>query len=158
MKPSMILAIVLLTAIVLMTSFDLALMPTKPIQLSEQMAAGALFVCPVESSVWDTISNAMKLFLTPIKIGFLFATIVLIFVWAWAMYQNLLKDKFVRDAFKNPWAYTKLLFWAGIVMIMLIMTPNHFRTVHLINHPGEWILCEDNTPGAKAVHANMVTR
>ena len=158
MKPSMIFAIVLLVSIILMTSFDLTLAPTKPISLSDQMAAGALYVCPAASNTWDTISNGIRQFLTPIKVGFLFATMVLIFVWAWAFYQNLLKDKFVRDAFKNPWAYTKMLFWATVIMLMLIMTPNHFRTVHLVNNSGNWVLCENNTPGAKPVHANMVTR
>lgn len=79
-------------------------------------------------------------------------------MWSWALYQNLLKDKFVRDAYKTPWEFTKLLFWAVVIITMLTMTPNHFRTVHLDGASGDWILCDNNTPGARVVRADSVHR
>jgi hypothetical protein len=74
------------------------------------------------------------------------------------MYQNLLKDKFVRDAFKKPWAATKMLFWALVVVLLLVKTPNYFRTVHVDGTNTNWVLCESNTPGARAVRADAVHR
>ncbi len=158
MKPTMLFAIVLLAAIVLMTSFGINLSPTTPIKLSADVAANALYVCPAASNTWDMLSTGLRVFTKPAIIGFFFAVILLCFSWAWAMYQNLLKDKFVRDAFKTPWAFTKMLFWGTIIVIMLIMTPNHFRTVHVDGASGNWVLCESDTPGARAAPANSVRR
>ena len=158
MKPTMLFAIVLLTAIILMTSFNINLSPTQPIALSAADAPNALFVCPAASNTWDMLAQGLGQFTKPLIIGFFFAVILLCFAWAWAMYQNLLKDKFVRDAFKKPWAATKMLFWALVMVLMLVKTPNYFRTVHVEGARGDWILCESNTPGARAAPANRIYR
>ena len=158
MKPTMLFAIVLLTSIVLMTAFNITLSPTTPIVLPPNVAPDALFVCPTESNTWDIVAAGLNQFTKPLTIGFFFAVIMLCFSWSWAMYQNLLKDKFVRDAFKTPWALTKILFWALIIVLMLLKTPNHFRTVQVTGTNTNWVLCEENTPGAKAVRENTVHR
>ena len=80
----------------------------------------------------------------------------LIVVWAWAMYQSLLKDKFNRDKFIKPWSYTKMLFWAIMIVYILMMTPNYFRTVHVSGSTSNWDMCDGTMPGAKAVRASMV--
>lgn len=159
MKPSMIFAIVMLTAIVLVVSFDLQLLPTTPISLPDGMDSGnILYVCPAANSTWDSIANAMHSLLRPITIGFFFAGIVLLFVWAWALYQNLLKDKFDKASFTNPWGFTKLLFWAIVIVTLVTVTPNHFKSVHVTGLPDNYVLCENNTPGAHAVLSENVTR
>lgn len=156
MKPTMLFAIVMMTAIILMVSFGISLSPTTPITLAPDVAANALYVCPASSSLWDSLSHGLGQFTRPMIIGFFFALILLLFSWAWAMYQNLLKDKFVRDAFKSPWGFTKMMFWTVVIMLMLVHTPNYFRSVHVDGARGEWVLCDSNTPGARAAPANLV--
>ncbi|MBE6461795.1 MAG: hypothetical protein E7006_03055 [Alphaproteobacteria bacterium] len=156
MKPTMMFAVIMIAVIILMTSFDLSLTPTVPIKLSESVAPNALFVCPAANSFWDNLSQGFQILKKPALITFLFSFMLLIVVWSWALYQNLLKDKFNRDAFKKPWAYTKLLFWAGAIVLLLLYTPNHFRMVRITGVSGEWVLCENNTPGARAVRAAAV--
>lgn len=152
MKPTMMFAIILATAIVLMTAFNINLAPTEPIALSKSVEASALYVCPASVPFWEGLANGMSMLKKPLLIGFCFALTLLVFVWAWALYQNLLKDKFVRDAYKNPWAYTKMLFWAVAIVCLILYTPNHFRTVKVNGTNTNWVLCESNTPGAKAVN------
>ena len=158
MKPTMLFAIILMTSIALMSAFNITLSPTEPINLAADVAQNALYVCPVKDSVWTTIANAMSNFKRPMTIGFFFALTLLCFAWAWALYQNLLKDKFVRDAYKTPWSATKLLFWATVIISMITFTPDYYRTVHITGARGDWVLCENNTPGARAVNANAVHR
>lgn len=158
MKPTMLFVVVLLTSIILMTVFNITLLPTTPITLPPDAAANALYVCPAASNTWDMLSQGMVLFKKPLIIGFFFAVILLCFSWSWAMYQNLLKDKFVRDTFKTPWSLTKMLFWFVVIVLLLIKTPNYFRRVEVVGTNTNWILCENNTPGAQAVRADAVRR
>ena len=156
MKPTMMFAIMMLTAIVLMVSFDISLSSNTPIVLQDAVAPNALFVCPVTDSVWTKIAAGLAHAKRPLVIGFVFAAMILAAVWSWALYQNLLKDKFDRGAYKNPWAFTKLLFWAAVIVFMLVRTPDSFRLVHIDGANGDWVLCDNNTPGARAVHADKV--
>lgn len=156
MKPTMLYAIVLLVSIILMTAFDISLSPTVSVAVSDSVAPNALYVCPAASTTWDTLSRGFSQFTRPLIIGFLFAAMLLIFSWAWALYQNLLKDKFVRDAFKQPWAFTKLFFWAIVAVYILVMTPNYFRGVRLDGASGEWVLCDSDSPGRRVVRAESV--
>lgn len=156
MKPTMLFAIVMLTAIVLITSFDLQFGASTPVAVPESMAANVLYVCPVASGTWDAVARALMPFTRSITIGFLFAAMILMFSWGWALYQNLLKDSFKRESFKNPWAFTKMWFWAGVIVLMAALTPNHFREVHLTGSTSSYVLCDNNTPGARAVRASAV--
>ena len=156
MKPTMMFAVIMIAIIILMTSFDLSFVPNAPIKLSATVAPNALFVCPVAGSFWGKLANGFQVLRRPALIVFLFSIMLLIVVWAWALYQNLLKDKFSRDTFKKPWEYTKLCFWAGMIVILLLFTPNHFRTVHVTGIQGDWVLCESNTPGARPVREAAV--
>lgn len=158
MKPTMLFAIIMMTIIVLMTVFNITLSPTAPIKLAENVAQNAMYVCPITDNTWTEIATALSQFKRPLIIGFFFAIILLCFAWSWALYQNLLKDKFVRDAYKTPWAATKMLFWATVIMLMILKTPDHYRTVHVNGANGNWVLCENNTPGARAAPAKNVQR
>ncbi len=157
MKQTMMWAIMALTAIVMMSEFNLHLFPAaKTVSVSPSMAGTELYVCPAASSTWDSIAQTMGTFSDYIIIGFFFAVMVILFVWGWAMYQNLLNDKFDRKSFSNPWKYTKLAFWSAVIVLLLLATPNHFRRVNITGATGEWVLCENNTPGARAVRATAV--
>lgn len=158
MKPTMMFAIVMLTAIVLMTAFNINILPNEVNVISATDAPNALYVCPAASNLWDKLAEGFQILKKPLIIGFFFGLILLVFIWAWALYQNLLKDKFVRDAYKTPWAFTKLLFWGVVIVSLLLATPNYFRTVHLKGAPGNWVLCDNTTPGNRAVRADAVYR
>ena len=156
MKKQMMSAIILLTIIILMASFDFSLDGTPPIAVPADMQGHALFVCPAASSFWDSIAAGFSFFTRYVLMGFFFATIVLAFMWGWALYQNLLKDSFNKDAFTKPWGFTKLLFWAGIILLLVFNTPNRYRMVEVSDMPGEWVLCESTSAGAVAVSADSV--
>lgn len=163
MKPTMLFAIVMLTAIVMIASFGLQIAPTPPVQIPADMMGNVLFVCPAASSAWDSFATAVHPFTHYLTIMFFFATMILLFHWGWALYQNLLKDKFDRGSFTNSWKFTKFLFWAAVIIIVAVSTPNHFRRVYVVQqngekYPGEYVLCERDTPGALAVRANAVRK
>ena len=83
--------------------------------------------------------------------------LVLTFSWGWALYQNLLKDKFSADAYKNPWALTKAVFWMAVAFFILFQTPNYFRRVEVRGHGDNWVLCENTSAGARAVNPRALT-
>ena len=156
MKPTLLYAIIMLVAIVLMTTFGFSLSPDTTVAVSASDAPNTLYVCSAVSSVWDDLANGMIQLKRPLVIGFIFALMILIFLWLWALYQNLLKDKFMRDAFKTPWGLTKLYFWGIVIILMLMLTPNYFRSVRVDGMNRPQVLCESNTPGARPVPAESV--
>ena len=158
MKKTMVFAIVLATMIIIMTSFNLQLAPTPPLNIPESAVPNALYVCPAASSIFDPIRMGFAPFTRFFTILLTFTLIVLPFYWGWALYQNLLKDKFNRDSFKTPWAMTKVLFWATIIILIMIKTPNHFRTVYVRGDDTPYVLCESNSPGVRAVRSDAVYR
>lgn len=156
MKPTMLFALIALIMIVIVTSFDMQLAPSVALQIPENMAGQALYVCPSESQIWGSVSQMLRPVSHYITIVFFFIVMLLAFNWGWALYQNLLSDSFKKESFSKPWQFTKMTFWAGVVVLLLVFTPNHFRTVRVDGARGEWVLCESNTPGAVAVKAESV--
>ena len=156
MKKPMMSAIIMLTIVLLMAAFGFSLDGASPMVLDESMRGKALFICPAASGFWDTIANGFSQFYQYIMIGFFFAAIVLAFMWGWALYQNLLKDSFKREDFAKPWGFTKLLFWAIIIVMIVIHTPNHYRQVTVSGKTGNWVLCESTSAGRVAINADLV--
>ena len=158
MKSTMVTAICLLTAIIIVSSFGLQLDPVDvSSQIPDAVAANILYVCPVESTIWDPIAAGFSQFSKFFKVLLAACLIVLSFSWGWAFYQNLLKDKFDGDKYKQPWGLTKMLFWAVVVIFMLMMTPNYFRTVHVNGISKDFILCEVGDEGAYPVRADIIS-
>lgn len=147
MKPTMIFALAMVTLIALMASFDVHLGNIAPtIRVPENMLGDVLYICPAVSSGWDSAAEILRTIQTPITIAVFFAMTMLLFTWGWALYQNLLKDKFNRNMFLKPWGFTKLLFWAVVILLLATNTPNHYRAVHIRGVAGNFVLCENNTP------------
>ena len=157
MKKQMMFAIILLTIVLLMATFGFSLDGTPPKVLPATISGQALFVCPAASSFWDSMAHGFAHFGRYVLMFFFFVSIVLAFVWGWALYQNLLKDAFNRDSFAKPWGFTKLAFWAAIVMLLVFHTPNHYRLVEVENKAGNWVLCENTSPGAQVVNSKLVS-
>jgi hypothetical protein len=155
----MLFAIILLTVIILASSFGLHIMSIDSLyNLPDKVASHALYVCPVTSGVFDSIAIGLRPYTLYINMFFFFAVMLLFFAWGWGLYQNLLKDSFKKDTFKNPWVFTKMIFWVAVIMTILVWTPNHYRNIHLKGANGNWVLCEENSPGAKAVLSDAVKR
>jgi hypothetical protein len=137
----------MLTLVVLMTSFGVHLGDITPtVNVDENMLGRVLYICPAQSNGWDTAAEVLKGMQTPLWILAFFALTMLIFYWGWVLYQNLLKDKFDRNMFVKPWTFTKVLFWAMIILLLVTHTPNHYRTVHVRGFEENFVLCENNTP------------
>ncbi len=153
MQKRMVTAICLLTMIIIMSSFGLQLDPVEiPVQ-----SGNTLYVCPAASSIWDPIGTGFSQFSRFFKILLMSCLIVLTFSWGWALYQNLLKDKFDGDKYKQPWGLTKLLIWGIVIIYMLMLTPNYFKSVHINGDPNDYVLCEYGEENAREVPANIVT-
>ena len=123
--------------------------------------ADYLFVCPMSSHTWDAVAKSFDRLQQYISMFIVFVVIVLLFSWGWALYQNLLKDKFVADAYKRPWEITKMFFWATIVFVMAVMSPNHFRakiTGRSNGHETKWVLCEQTSANARAIPLSKIKK
>ena len=158
-KPGLLFAVSALALIILAAAFDFSFGGNTAVHLRSGINPDdMLYVCPVADNVWDSFAEAMSFGKKYIYMGFLFAGIILLFSWGWALYQNLVKDKFSADAYKNPWELTKMFFWAGVICTVLAMTPNYFRSVHvrIRGHETSWVLCENTSTDARAVNAGAV--
>ena len=159
-KPGLLFAVSMLALIILAVVFDLNFGGNTAVQLRPGMNLDdVLYICPVAEDSWSNFAEALSYGRKYIVMFFSFALFILMFSWGWALYQNLLKDKFSADVYKNPWELTKIFFWAGVIVTVLSMTPNYFRTVEVnINHTeSKWVLCENTSADARAVNAQTVT-
>ena len=157
-KPGLLFAISVFTIIIVAVSFNLNFGANPPIQLPEGVNPdNVLYVCPVENTTWNQVSQGLRFLARFAPLFFSFAGIVLVFSWGWALYQNLLKDKFVEDAYKNPWDLTKVFFWLVVVFTVAYMTPNHFREVNVRGSEEQWVLCDNTSDGARPVNYRAVT-
>ena len=157
-KPGLLFSVCLLAIIILATSFNMNFGGNPPVHLPNGVNPdNVLYVCPVADSVWDNIAHSLVLFKKYAYLLLFFAFIVLLFSWGWALYQNLLKDKFNDDAYKNSWNLTKAVFWTAIICSIFFMTPNHFRRVNVRGTNQQYVLCENTSTGAKATFSKNVT-
>ena len=156
MKKGLLYSIIALAAIVIVAAFHMQLGNIDSNLVSESAAGNVLYVCPGTSSAWDSVAFALRPFTNYIVAAFFFCIMLLAFGWGWQLYQNLIADKFKRDAFKNIWTYTKWTFWALVIAMLVLITPNHFRRVEITGHGDNWVMCDANMPGARAVRADAV--
>lgn len=157
-KPGLLFAVSVFTIIIVAASFHLSLGENTPIMLKSGINPDAvLYVCPATNSAWTQLSTGLHLLAKLTPLFFSFAGIVLLFSWGWALYQNLLKDKFVDEAYKNPWGLTKVFFWMAVIFTIFYMTPNHYRQVDVRGSDETWVLCENNSVGARPVPYKRVT-
>ena len=158
MKPVMLYAIIAVAAIAIVASFGFQLGNPPPV-VPASVADSVLFVCPMENLTWNSIAMGLYPFNRYIVGGFFFTAVLLLFGWGWELYQNLLSDKFKRESFKNIWGFTKIWFWALVIVTLLIYTPNHFRRVEITGASGDWVLCNASDlcdTGAPDCHARTV--
>lgn len=157
-KPGLVFAVCLFAIIILAVSFNMNLGGDAPVKLNSGInPENVLYVCEIKTdSIWHQISQSLHLLGKYATFFFSFAGIVLFFSWGWALYQNLLKDKFNADAYKNSWEITKVIFWIIVIFTVLFVTPNHFRNVEVRGHGDNWVLCDKASTGARPVNFRAV--
>lgn len=156
MKPGLGILIFILVAIILTVSFDLHIMNTVPLSVPGNMADKVLYICPATESNWHSVSTALAPFARYITLGYFLLCLMIVSMWLWALYQNLLKDKFLQDAFKKPWQLTKFAFWIGILLLLALNTPNSYRRIEVNGDPTEWVLCEATDENARWIDADQI--
>lgn len=156
MKKGLLYSMVILAAIVIVSSFNMQLGNITDHNIPESMAGGVLYVCPMADSTWDSVAIAFRPFTNYIIAAFFFGLVLLIFGWGWQLYQNLIADKFKRESFKTVWALTKWGFWAAVIVTVILYTPNHLRRVAVTGSNDNWVLCDATTPGSTPVPADAV--
>lgn len=156
MKPTMLFAIAMISVIVMVAGFHLHMGDITPYPLSPDMAANALFVCPAADGTWDSLGFGLRTMNKYLIMTFFGTALVLMFVWGWQLYINLIKDKFERASFTKVWQITKLWFWAAVIILLCVMTPNHYRRVRVDGDDRAWVMCETNSPGRVPVRASAV--
>ena len=156
-KPGLFIAVALFAIIILATSFNLNLGGNEAPTLKEGVNPDSvLYICPAAGGMWESLSKALHILNKYASVFFSFIGIVLTFSWGWAIYQNLLKDKFNEDAYKNPWSLTKAFFWLIIFFTILLMTPNRFRTVEVRGLSEKYVLCESTSDDVRVVSYKRV--
>lgn len=142
LKKGLVLSIVALAAIVIVASFHMQVSDAPSLNISESMAGNILYVCPSANPSWDSIAFAFRPFVNYIIAGLFFAMVILVFVWGWQLYQNMLSDKFKRESFKNVWMCTKIWAWGIVIVMLILITPNAFRRVEITGAGDNWVLCD----------------
>ena len=161
MKQTLLLSTLVIITIVVLASFGYVPAEWVGIKIpvhniSDSVAANALFVCPAASPVFDGISKAMLNYRNQITMIFFFFFMIFLATTAWGFYQNLIKDEFDQNKYLPAFFIGKWLFWISIVVMILMYTPNHFRTVKVTGSAEKWVLCESTSAGSRPVRANAV--
>ncbi len=157
-KPGLLFTVSLLAIIILAASFDMNFGGNPPVHLPSGVNPdNVLYVCPAtNTSAFAQLSTAFHAVGRYVYLFFAFFVLVLMFSWGWALYQNLLKDKFSTDVYKNPWDLTKAVFWGAVIAFVLYMTPNYFRHVEVRGHGTDWVLCENTSDGARPANFKAI--
>ena len=157
-KPGLLFIVSLAAIILLAASFHMDFGGNAPVHLPNSVNPDSvLYVCPATGDIWNQFSGILHSIGKYVYLFFAFVILVLMFSWGWALYQNLLKDKFSEDAYKNPWDLTKVFFWGAVIVYILFMTPNYFRTVHVRGSHADWVLCENTSEGARPTLSKNVS-
>ena len=157
-KPGLLFTVSLLAIIILAASFNMNFGGNAPVHLRAGINPdNVLYVCPATSDGWNQFSTGLHAVGQYAHLLFAFIILVLMFSWGWALYQNLLKDKFSADVYKKPWELTKSVFWGIVIFTVVYMTPNYYRTVHVRGARADYVLCESTSTGARAVNPSAVS-
>ncbi len=121
MKPGMVFSALAVIAIIVASSFGLHIFPIEPIHnLPDSVTSNALYVCPAASFTFDEIAKQISYIRNSLMIVFFFVFMIIIAMTGWALYQNLLKDKFEEKSWQSIVFLAKTLFWITIVITILI--------------------------------------
>ncbi len=157
MKPELKPLIFALVAMIVVVVFNLQIDSIKPVHpLAENLAAQALYVCPVASNFFDGFAAGIAPMVKYLPMFLLFMVLFIMLLAGYAFYQNLVKDKFVQKDFDNVKSMTYIVIFLGILGLLLVKTPNHYRTVYVDGLTTKFVLCEENDPKSRPVYSNKI--
>ena len=156
MKNLLLFWILLAIGIIIMSMNGWQLMPGTPVPLPDSALGQALFVCPAAHSEFDDIAAQIFSVRHIIYTVFIFFGLLWLSITGWTLYQALLKDKFVKKSFELPIFFGKSLLFAFVLITILMWGPNSFRTVTVRGSDAKWVLCQSDSPGARAVRKEAV--
>jgi hypothetical protein len=162
MKPALLFSVLAVIAIVVLTSFSTG--PGEWMGIAPQVhrlradidIGTVLYVCPAADMVWDDISKSLQLFRSQILMFFFGLLLFLFAAFGWAMYRDLIGDKFSQNHWKFTVSFATTLFWGTIIVAILMYSPNYFKTVGVRGSDQRFILCESSTPGSRPVRESAV--
>lgn len=156
-KNLLLLWVLMAIAIIVMSIHNFQLVPGTPIELADSVAGNALFVCPAADIEMDNTAANLTRFRTPLLVIFSIFFMLWIAILGWMIYTALLKDKFEKKPFELPIFLGKFLLFIFILVLIMMKSPNHFRVVRIKGSPDNWVMCENNSPGAKPVRKDAVS-
>ncbi|MCL1786209.1 MAG: hypothetical protein FWG39_03620 [Alphaproteobacteria bacterium] len=162
MKPAMLFSVIAIIVIVILTAFSVVpgeWLGVGPVahNLGPSVDLGiVLYVCPVQSGAFDELSRSFLMFREQIKMFFMGLLLFLALAIGWAFYQNLIKDKFDYNSWRFAISFAKTLFWGAIIVVILMYSPNFFKTVGVRGAGSKYVLCERDTPGSRPVRQDAV--
>ena len=156
MKKGLLFSALAGVAIIVAAAFGLHLITPAAHNLPDSLSGAVLFVCPAASYTFDPIAKQLGLIRNGLTIAFFFVFMILAAGAGWALYQNLIEDKFKEKNWETIVVLGKWLFWITIAVTLALHTPNHFRRVYLKGAAGEYVLCEESDPASIPVHASAV--
>jgi hypothetical protein len=158
-KPGLLFSVLGIIAIIVASSFGLHILPVAPIHNIPDSAADAvLYVCPAADFAFDETARQLSYIRNYLMIAFFFIFMIWAAMAGWAVYQNLLKDKFEEKSWQSIVFLAKILFWMTIVLTVLMHAPNHYRRVSVRGETGNFVLCESNDPASQPKQADAVSR
>ena len=156
-KNLLLLWVLFAIAIIIVSNYNFQLMPGKPVILPDSAKGFALFVCPAADAGFEEAARQLGMFKDILFIVFMFLLMLWAAITGWTLYQSLLKDKFEKKSYELPIFLGKFLLFAFMIAMVVLKTPNYFRTIQLAGSDDKWVLCESDTPGARAVKKDAVS-
>ena len=168
MKPALLFSVLAVIAIMVLVSFEtgpgewMGMAPAAHRFRETTDLGGVLYVCPAADSVWGSISETLHQLRTQILMLFSAALLFLIAAFGWALYQDLIKDKFIYNDWRFTIGFAKGLFYLAIAVTIAMYSPNFFKTVGIRGvddeqgAPRKFVLCERDTPGSRPVRESAV--
>jgi hypothetical protein len=153
----LLLWVLMAIAVITVSSNRFQLRPGKPAQVPEAQLASALFACPAADKQFDSMAATIKKYRGGMAITYSALVLLWIFLIAWVLYQALVKDKFDEKDWSLPIWLGKFLAFLPVIWVISNYSPNNFRNVSINGTNADWVLCERDSPGARAVRAASVS-
>ena len=140
-----------------MVGYEFQLRPGTIAPVPPGHEATTLYVCPAEGGPFDGAAPTWQKMIGHVDIALLSFLMLIILVYVWILYIALVKDEVDEKTFEIPSMMLKILIGAFIVSRLLTNTPNYYRAVNVTGINTLFVLCENNSPGARAVRSEAVS-
>jgi TRAP-type C4-dicarboxylate transport system permease small subunit len=161
-KPLLLFVMIAFVAAIVVVASGIHVMPLNSVHvLPPNVAEGSvLYVCPTDGVLnvfFSDLAKELRQFQNVLFMVFWFFFLVTLLILGWALYNNLLKDKFEEKDYKFGWFMTKWLIWITLIVSVFVNSPNAYRLVKVGKSDTPYVLCESNNPRSLMVRASSVS-